>query len=425
MAQFSYRARRKDGQVVQGVLEVSDRSAALAQVERMGLFPVAVEAARGGGSHTAASGGSGGASGLMPAALRDLLYRQRPPKLQELATFMRQLANLIKAGMPLTGALNSMTSLDTKGIPKSVSAQLKQEVMEGRSLSGAMARQPVVFTDLCVNMVQAGEQSGALENVLRRLASHFERFAEVQSKFISALIYPAMVMAVGVVIIVVFMTVMLPKFMEIFAGMDAELPGATKFLMNVSDLFVGYWWLMAAIGLSFYIVFKRYQTSERGRRVVDGWKMKAPVVGKVVQLNLFGQFCRTLGTLLQNGVPVLNALKITEQIIPNSVIKDALERTREDVTDGKTIAEPLARSRVFPQLMIDLLKIGEETGDVPGALNNLADTYESDLEVGLRVMTNLIEPIMIIVIAGFVGFLMYAVLSAMFGMINSIGQDAA
>ena len=419
MAQFSYRARRKDGQVVQGVLDVSDRSAALAQVERMGLFPVAVEAARGGAAAVSSDGG-GGAASLMPAAVREMFFRQRPPKLQELATFMRQLANLIKAGMPLTAALNSMSSIDSKGIPKSVSAQLKQEVMEGRSLSGAMAKQPVIFSDLCVNMIQAGEQSGALENVLRRLSTHFERFAEVQSKFISALIYPAMVMAVGIIIIVVFMTVMMPKFMEIFAGMGTELPAATKFLMDVSDLFTGYWWLLAAIGLSIYIVFNRYRASDRGRRVVDGWRMNAPVVGKVVQLNLFGQFCRTLGTLLQNGVPVLNALKITEQIIPNSVIKDALARTRDDVTDGKTIAEPLARSRVFPQMMIDLLKIGEETGDVPGALNNLADTYESDLEVGLRVMTNLIEPVMIIVIAGFVGFLMYAVLSAMFGMINSI-----
>jgi type IV pilus assembly protein PilC len=404
MAQFSYRARRKDGQVVQGVIDVSDRAAALAQVERMGLFPVAVEIARGGAALVAREEGSAsGGSSLLPVALKQLLNKQRKPKLQELATFMRQMANLLHAGMPLTAALNSMSGLDSRGIPKSVSVRLKQEVMEGRSLSGAMALQPIVFTGLCVNMVQAGEQSGALENVLRRLASHFERFAEVQSKFISALIYPAMVMAVGVIIIIVFMTVMLPKFLEIFSGMDAELPPATKFLMDIS-----------------VTVFKRYQSSERGRRVVDRWKMRAPIVGKVVRLNMFGQFCRTLGTLLQNGVPVLTALKITEDIMPNAVIKDALSVTRDAVTDGKSIGEPLARSRVFPQLMIDLLKIGEETGDVPGALNNLADTYESDLEIGLRVMTNLIEPLMIIVIAMFVGFLMYAVLSAMFGMINSI-----
>lgn len=421
MAQFSYRARRKDGQVVQGVLEVSDRATALAQVERMGLFPVVVEIARGGAALMARDEGpSSGFSALLPASVKAVFNKQRKPKLQELATFMRQMANLLHAGMPLTSALNSMAGLDSKGIPKSVSAQLKQEVMEGRSLSAAMARQPVIFTSLCVNMVQAGEQSGALENVMRRLATHFERFAEVQSKFISALIYPAMVMAVGVIIIFVFMTVMLPKFLEIFSGMDAELPPATKFLMDVSNLFTGYWWLLAAIAISIITVFKRYQSSERGRRVVDRWKMNAPIVGKVVRLNMFGQFCRTLGTLLQNGVPVLTALKITEDIMPNAVIKDALSRTRDEVTDGKSIGEPLAKSRVFPQLMIDLLKIGEETGDVPGSLNNLADTYESDLEIGLRVMTNLIEPMMIIAIAMFVGFLMYAVLSAMFGMINSI-----
>jgi type II secretory pathway component PulF len=178
MAQFSYRARRKDGQVVQGVIDVSDRAAALAQVERMGLFPVAVEIARGGAALVAREEGSAsGGSSLLPVALKQLLNKQRKP--------------------------NSMSGLDSRGIPKSVSVRLKQEVMEGRSLSGAMALQPIVFTGLCVNMVQAGEQSGALENVLRRLASHFERFAEVQSKFISALIYPAMVMAVGVIIIIV------------------------------------------------------------------------------------------------------------------------------------------------------------------------------------------------------------------------------
>jgi len=150
--------------------------------------------------------------------------------------------------------------------------------------------------------------------------------------------------------------------------------------------------------------------------------MRAPVLGKVVRLNMFGQFARTLGTLLHNGVPVLTALKITEQVIPNQVVKEAIAKTREEVTDGKTIAQPLARSRLFPQLMIDLLKIGEETGDVPGALNNVADTYENELSIALRVMTNLIEPAMIIVMALGVGFLLFSVLSAMFAITANIAR---
>src|SRR6185503_3704580 len=226
MAQFSYKARRKSGEVVQGVLDVADRAAALMQIERLGLFPVTVDAAK---SAVAAKPERAGrkaatAAGVLPPALRAFLNRQRKPKLQELATFTQQLANLIKSGMPLTVALNSMSHLESKGISPEVSKQLKQDVMEGRSLSDAMGRHPVIFSDMYINMVRAGEQSGALVEVLRRVAEHYERFAEVQSKFTSALVYPCIVACVGVVIVTLFMTVMLPKFMEIFKGLDVQLP---------------------------------------------------------------------------------------------------------------------------------------------------------------------------------------------------------
>src|SRR6185295_13072927 len=424
MAQFSYKARRRSGEVVTGVLDVADRSAALMQIERSGLFPVVVEAARG-----AATGKpervekKTEVTGVLPPALREWLHRQRKPKLQELATFTQQLANLLQSGMPLTVALNSMTHLESKGISPDVSRQLRQDVMEGRSLSDAMARHSVIFSDMYVNMVRAGEQSGALVDVLRRVAEHYERFAEVQSKFISALIYPAIVACVGVVIIIFFMTFMLPRFMSIFQGLNVPLPASTQFLMNLGHFFgKGTTWLF--IGLSvlvLVILFLRFKSTETGIRKIDGWKLSVPVLGKVFKLNLFAQFARTLSTLLHNGVPVLTALKITEQIIPNLIIKDAIARTREGVTDGKTIAQPLAHSKIFPQLMIDLLKIGEDTGDVPGALENVADTYENELSIQLRVMTTLIEPVLIIIMALVVGFLLLSVLLPLFKLISGIG----
>ena len=428
MPQFSYKARRRSGEVVLGSVEVPDRAAALMQIERLGLFPVTVDAVKGAGAaavaaRTDASGErrAGGAA-LLPPALRELLQRKRKPKLQELATFTQQLSNLLHSGMPLTVALNSMTHLESKGISAEVSRQLKQDVMEGKSLSDAMAKQPLIFTDLYVNMVRAGEQSGALGEVLKRLADHYERFAEVQQKFVSALIYPAVVACVGVVIIIFFMSYMLPKFMSIFEGMQVQLPAATQMLITISHLFGGYWWLMILILLALFVLFKRYQSSEAGKRAIDNFKLRAPVLGKVMKLNLYGQFSRTLSTLLQNGVPVLTALKITEQVIPNRILKEAIARTREEVTDGKTIAQPLARSKIFPQLMIDLLKIGEETGDVPGALQNLANTYENELAIALRVTTNLIEPAMIIVMALGVGFLLFSVLSAMFAITSNLAR---
>jgi type IV pilus assembly protein PilC len=256
--------------------------------------------------------------------------------------------------------------------------------------------------------------------VLRRMAQHIQLFAEVQAKFKSAMIYPIMVICVGILLITFFMTVMMPKFIEIFNGFNIELPGPTQFLIFVSNMFTSYWWLLGLVVLALWVVFKRFQSSKAGGRKLDEWRLKLPVFGKVIQINLFGQFARTLGTLLQNGVPVLTALKITEQVMPNQLIREAISKTRDAVTDGKTLAQPLAQTKLFPQLMIDLVRIGEETGDVPGSLNNIAETYENELQIALRVMSDLIGPVLIIVMACVVGFLLLSIFLPLFKLISSI-----
>ena len=422
MPQFSYRARRRSGELVEGVLDVADRSAAVTQIERLGLFPVAVDTAKSGS--VAANGKSPAKNfdlkAFLPPTLQAQLSQKRKPRLQELATFTQQLANLLQSGMPLTVALNSMTHLESKGIPTEVSRELKQEVSEGKSLSDAMAKQPRVFSDLYINMVRAGEQSGSLVEVLRRMAHHYQQFAEVQAKFSSALIYPAIVVCMGILLIAFFMLVMMPQFTTIFNGFNIPLPLPTRILIGCSQFFLGYWWLLGFVIIVEIILFLRFRASEAGGRKLDEWKMKAPVIGKVINLNLFGQFARTLGTLLQNGVPVLTALKITEQVLPNRLIKEAVAKTREAVTDGKTLAQPLAQSRLFPQLMVDLVRIGEETGDVPGALNNLADTYEGELTISLRLMTQLLEPVLIVVMGGVVAFLLLSIFLPLFRLISAI-----
>ncbi|HEY3854919.1 MAG TPA: type II secretion system F family protein [Verrucomicrobiae bacterium] len=423
MAQFQYKARRRDGQTVTGILEVADRGAALLQIERLGLFPVAVESPKSSAAAAAAAkthAKTGSWTESLPPSLRRYFNQQRSPKLQELATFTNQLANLIKSGMPLTVALASMAHLETRGIPADVSRQLKQDVTEGKGLSEAMAKQPVIFSNLYVNMVRAGEQSGALVDVLRRMGEHFERFSEVQAKFKSAMIYPLFVCCVGIAICIFFMTVMLPSFLKLFDGLHVQLPLTTRMLIALNN-FVKHWsWVLILIVIAITIIFNRFRASERGKKAIDGWRINAPIFGKVMRLHIFGQFSRTLSTLLHNGVPVLTALEITEQIISNSIIREAIAKARVDVTDGKTLAQPLARSKIFPQLMVDLIKIGEETGDVPGALKNLADTYESELQIGLRVMTNMIEPVIICIMALGVGFLLVSVLSALFAITSSI-----
>src|SRR5204863_4551003 len=228
MPQFAYKARRRTGEVVEGILDVADRSAALIQIERLGLFPVMVDAAKGGAiALDRPARQKTDWRALLPPSLRNAVSQKRKPKLQELATFTQQLANLLHSGMPLTVALNSMTHLETPGIPADVSRELRQDVMEGKSLSDAMAKQPRIFSDLYINMVRAGESSGALVEVLRRMADHFEKFASVQAKFTSSLIYPAFVATVGMAIMFFFMTYMLPKFLSMFQGMSVQIPMMT------------------------------------------------------------------------------------------------------------------------------------------------------------------------------------------------------
>jgi len=423
MPQFSYRARRRSGELVEGVLDVADRSTAVAQIERLGLFPIAVDTAKAGAVVNGKSSAKNfDLMAFLPPTLRAQLSQKRKPKLQELATFTQQLANLIQSGMPLTVALNSMTHLESKGIDAGVSRELKSEVTEGRSLSDAMARQPRVFSDLYINMVRSGEQSGSLVEVLRRMANHFQQFAEVQAKFTSAMIYPAIVIGMGMLLIAFFMFVMMPQFTTIFNGFNIELPLPTRMLISISNLLLNFWFWVVSLPtvLLAVIMFYRFRATKVGRQKIDEWKMKAPVVGKVVKLNLFGQFARTLGTLLQNGVPVLMALKITEQVIANTIIKEAIAKTREAVTDGKTLAQPLGQSKLFPQLMVDLVRIGEETGDVPAALNNLADTYEGELTIALRLMTQLLEPMLILVMGGVVAFLLLSIFLPLFRLISAI-----
>ena len=422
MPQFSYKARKRSGELIEGQLEVADRPAALAQIQRLGLFPISVESAKAGATTARAGAKNFDLTAFLPPAMRAQVTQKRKPKLQELATFTTQMANLLKSGMPLTTALTSMSHLQTKGIPAEVTRDLKQEVTEGRGLSDAMARQPRIFSDLYVNMVRAGEPSGSLVDVLRRMAHHFQQFAEVQAKFKSAMIYPAMVIAVGILLVMFFMIVMMPRFTEMFRGFNIPLPLPTRMLISLSSFFTNFWCMVVGLLVlaALFILFKRFQSSPAGGRKIDEWKMSAPVIGNVVKVNLFGQFSRTLGTLLQNGVPVLQALKITEQVMPNILLKEAIAKTREQVTDGKTLAQPLAQSKLFPQLMVDLVRIGEETGDVPGALNNLADTYENELELSLRVMSDLIGPALIIVMAVIVGFLLLSIFLPLFKLIASI-----
>ena len=417
MAVFKYTARNADGKQMTGTVNAADRNGAVEQISARGLFPVDVtEEGRKASSKPVKS----------TVVLPDDAPRPRrrsKPKLRDLATYSRQLANLLKAGMPLTSALSSMVNLETGGISSEVSQSLLHSVREGRNLSAVMGDYPETFPEMYINLLRAGESAGSLVEVLQRLADHYERFAKVREMVGQALMYPAFVLGLGFMLIFVFMSFILPRFMKIFEGMKVTLPLSTQILQGLSDFFAT-WWLLVLAGLAMtFFILRAYLKSTAGRERLHSWILEAPLIKKVVRPNLFGQFARTLGALLRNGVPVLTALKITEGVVQNVVLQEAIALTREGVTDGKTLAQPLAKSGVFPKLMVDLIHIGEQTGDVPASLENLAETYENELESNLRTVTTMIGPILIVFIAAVVAFMLVGVLQAMFKITSSIGAQ--
>ena len=417
MAVFKYTARNADGKQMTGTVNAADRNGAVEQISAQGLFPIDVSE-------------DGGKTPSKPMRSTVVLpddaprpRRRSKPKLRDLATYSRQLANLLKAGMPLTSALSSMVNLETGGISSEVSQSLLHSVREGRNLSAVMGDYPETFPEMYINLLRAGESAGSLVEVLQRLADHYERFAKVREMVGQALMYPAFVLGLGFMLIFVFMSFILPRFMKIFEGMKVTLPLSTQILQGLSDFFAT-WWLLVLAGLAMtFFILRAYLKSTAGRERLHSWILEAPLIKKVVRPNLFGQFARTLGALLRNGVPVLTALKITEGVVQNVVLQEAIALTREGVTDGKTLAQPLAKSGVFPKLMVDLIHIGEQTGDVPASLENLAETYENELESNLRTVTTMIGPILIVFIAAVVAFMLVGVLQAMFKITSSIGAQ--
>lgn len=422
MPDFSYNARTKAGDAVSGVLAAADRKAALAQLVSLGYFPLAVDAAA--PTKAAAKGAKpapAAATGSQPA---------RPPVktgrigVRQVMVFTQQLANLIKSGMSLKQALESIAR-QQRGKPLgAILDQVAAELVQGANLSDALGRHPRVFTRLYTNMVRAGEQSGTLPEVLKRLTEHYERIADIREKVVSALLYPAIVLVVGIGVVFVFMVFMLPKFAQMFKDLGATLPLPTRMLIAVGDTASNPWVLLglAAVITGCVAGYKRAMRTQEGRFALDRFKLRVPIVSSALKAAFFSQFSRTLATLLANGVPVLTALKIVEDTMTNSVLAHEIAKARERVTDGTTISAPLAAGRIFPSLLIEMLAIGEQTGDMPTALNNVADLYEQELTQDVKRFTTLLEPVVIVMIAVVVGSIVFSVLSAVMSLTAGINR---
>jgi type II secretory pathway component PulF len=402
MPTFQYKAKTRAGELVNGSLAAGDRRAALAELGKMGFFPLAVDSAE-----VEQGGRKRGGARVKP---RDVLM------------FTQQLSSLLRSGMSLSQALGTLERRSQGRALGTVLGELRNGIVQGESLSDSLAKHPRIFSRFFVNMIRAGEASGALDDVLLRLGKHQEQMAEVREKVLGALIYPLLVVCVGICTIIFFMMVMVPKFAAMFKEMGSTMPLPTRILISVSDAFMSYWWigaLLIAAGVTTYRI--RARTPE-GKLALDTLKLRLPVFGHILMANALAQFARTLATLLENGVPVLTALQIVEDTMTNRVIASEIHEARTRVTDGTSISQPLSKGKVFPSLLIDMLAVGEESGEVVAALKNIADTYEQELSRTLKVFTTLLEPAIIIFMAVIVGFIVLSILSAVFSITSGIGK---
>lgn len=412
MPVFVYSARRRNGEKVEGELEARDRRAAMLDLDRMGLVPAAVEERAAAAGRAARTGRSG----------RRFTWRRTPRlSMREVLVFTTELSDLLASGMTLGNALNSLARRAAGKSGDTILTALRDDIMRGVSLSDALTLHPATFSSLYVNMIRAGEASGAMHEVLLRIVGHYERMQELKEKITMALVYPVIVLVLGAATLVFSMVKVVPKFKNIFDQMGQMLPLPTRMLIGMSD-FVSHYGLFVGIGLVFAgVMANRFVKTRAGRLWWHRVLLRTPLIRGIVACAVYANFACTLGTLLANGVPILRALAIVEQTVGNVVISNEIHNARDRVTDGTTISGPLGAGKAFPPLMIDMLSIGEQTGDMVGALTHIARRYENDLDRNVKIFTTALEPMLIVVVALLVGFVAVSILMAVFSLTNGMG----
>ena len=340
----------------------------------------------------------------------------------EVLLFVSELADLLEAGMTLGQALQALANQgEDTSAQKFVCQDLCDRIVRGENFSDACAKHPKTFPPLFSNMLRAGEASGAMVEVLRRLGDHYERDDNMRGKIKGALMYPAIVLVFGVLAVIAALVWIIPQFQKVFDSLGASLPLPTQILIGLSDVVINYGWLMALAVVVFVVWFRRWKKSEKGARAVDSWKLRMPLIKGIVACGAYSSLAYTMKTLLSNGVNVLQALKICEETCGNAVIGDALRTARERVTDGATISGPLASAGIFPRMMTDMLAVGEQAGDLPASLEHIGRRYQKDMDRNIASFTSALEPILIVAIAGIVGFVAISIIMAVFKVSSSVG----
>jgi type IV pilus assembly protein PilC len=340
---------------------------------------------------------------------------------KELAVFTRQFSVMIDAGLPLVQCIEILGTQSENKVFQKVLLQVRQDVESGATLADAMRKHPKVFDDLYSNMIAAGEAGGILDTILQRLAIYIEKIVKLRRAVRSAMIYPIAVLCIAAIVVTIILWKVIPTFAALFAGLGAELPLPTRIVIWLSN-FVGRYFLLivAFIGAILYAL-KRYHDTYRGRRVIDGLLLKMPIIGIVLRKIAVARFCRTLGTLVSSGVPILEALEITAKTAGNAIVEDAIMATRKSIEEGKTISEPLKETEVFPPMVVHMIAVGEQTGALDAMLSKIADFYEEEVDAAVENMLTLLEPIMILFLGVVIGGIVISMYLPLFSLLSKIG----
>jgi type IV pilus assembly protein PilC len=408
MPTFEFHAKAEDGRIVKGELDAANESEARIRMRAQRLTPLKIEAKKG-------AGGGG-------FDFKKLMIFGDSVSQKDLQVFTRQFAVLVSAGVPIVQSLEAMArgarSVGMTNVLKSVCG----DVERGRRLADALASRPAVFDRLYVNLVRAGEEGGVLETVLNRLASYIETSVRLRGKVKSAMVYPAAIIVVAIIVIAFIMIFVVPKMSAMFTQAGQQLPALTQFVINVSNFFQHYWYIIIAILILVPMGFKMYYETDSGRKVLDAIFIETPVFGDLIRKSAIARFSRTLSTLLASGVRIIDALEISSATTGNWMIEKALIETKEAVSRGKTLAEPLTKISYFPNMVTQMISIGEQTGNIDQMLSKVADFYEDEVENATDAMTALMEPILMVVLGSIIAVIVIAMYLPIFNMANTIGS---
>jgi general secretion pathway protein F len=392
LAIFSYRATTLEGAIIEGVIEAVDEKTAIDRLKNTGIIPLKIAAPKEG-------------------IKKRLTLRSSK---NDLLTFTTELSALLSAGLPIDRSLNILSEISESREMRDIIQSILRSIREGSSFSDAMSKHPKLFPRLYVSMIRAGEAGGVMDVVLDKLNEFLESTKELKEHVFSAMIYPIILSVAGGISIIILLTYVLPKFSSIFDELGGSLPLSTQIILTFSNALKSYWWAVLASIIAGWMFFKNYIKSDTGKYKWDSFKLK--LMGDVIRKLETARFCRTLGTLLRSGVPLLQALNNSKDVISNQVIASAINDVLKGAKEGKGITIPLSNANIFPPLALSMIKVGEETGQLDTMLMKVASTYERGLKVAVKRLMGLFEPVLILIMGLIIGFIVISMLTAIFSM---------